>query len=101
VPLIRRIPGIDWFYTGPWTALEPVMRAFGADTPLDVAVNVVDDVLAATADQMAARIRGVMAACDGAALKLRAGCTDSAFELQADLGKARLWCEIARRVTRG
>lgn len=99
-PLIRRIPGIEWFYTGPWTDLGAVMSTFGMDTPIDIAVNVVDDVLAATPEEMAAKVRKVMAACDGAALKLRAGCTDSAFELQADMAKARLWCEVARRVAR-
>jgi hypothetical protein len=101
VHLIRQIPGIEWFYTGPWTDLGPVMETFGRDTPIDIAVNVVDHVLAATAEEMEAKIRRVMAACGGAALKLRAGSTDSAFELRADLAQARLWCDVARRVARG
>ena len=99
-PLIRKIPDVAQFYTGPWTDLGAVMSAFGTDTPLDVAIHVVDDMLAATPEQMEAKIRKVMAACDGAALKLRAGSTDSVFELQADMAKARLWCEVARRVAR-
>ena len=100
VPLIRQIPDIGWFYTGPWTRLDAVMAAFGDSVPIDIALNVVDDVLAASPGEMEAGIRRVVEGCAGAALKLRAGCVDSAFELQADLAQCARWCDVARRVLR-
>ncbi|MHB9032096.1 MAG: hypothetical protein ACYC6L_03505 [Anaerolineae bacterium] len=98
VHLISRIPNIKQFYTGPWTDLNRVMRAFGTSMPLDIAVHVVDDMLAASPERMRAKMLNVIDTCGGAPLKLRAGSTDSVFGLQADLAKARQWTEIARQV---
>lgn len=99
--LIRQIPVIKQFYTGPWTNLHLVMDAFGTQTPLDIALHVVDDVLAASPVQMQTKIRQVIEICGDAPLKLRAGSTDSVFDLQADLAQARTWAEVARRTVTG
>jgi len=96
--LIRQIPHIKQFYTGPWTDLRLVMEAFGTTTPLEIAVHVVDDMLAASPERMHAKLRQVIQTCGSAPLKLRAGSTDSVFDLQKDLARARTWTEIARRV---
>ncbi len=98
VQLIRRIPVIKQFYTGPWTNLQLVMAAFGTATPLDIAVHVVDDMLAATPERMRAKMQQIIQICGAAPLKLRAGSTDSVFELQADLQQAGIWVETARQV---
>lgn len=99
--LIRRIPNIKQFYTGPWTDVDAVMETFGGDTPIMIAVNTVDDILAATPEHMAAKIRELMARCRGAALHIRGGAMNSAFDLQADLAQMRRWTRIAREVIRG
>jgi len=74
------------------------MEAFGTTTPLEIAVHVVDDMLAASPERMHAKLRQVIQTCGSAPLKLRAGSTDSVFDLQKDLARARTWTEIARRV---
>ena len=73
------------------------MDAFGTQTPLDIALHVVDDVLAASPAQMEAKIQRVIDICGDAPLKLRAGSTDSVHNLQADLAQARAWTKVARR----
>lgn len=98
VRLIREIPNIKQFYTGPWTNLDLVMSAFGSTMPYDIAVHVVDDMLAASPEQMRAKILQVIGTCGTAPLKLRAGSTDSVFDLAADLAQAKRWTEVARRV---
>ncbi len=100
LPLIRRIPNVDQFYTGPWTDLEAVMATFGQDTPLDIAIHVVDDMLAATPQRMEEKLRRVMSVCGDAPLRIRAGSTDSAFGLQTDLAQMRRWTEAAQRLYR-
>jgi len=98
--LIKRIPGIRQFYTGPWTNLDLVMHSFGVKTPLDIAIHVVDDMLAASPEQMRAKIRQVIRTCGAAPLKLRAGSTDSVYSLSRDMEQARLWTRIAREEMR-
>lgn len=99
--LIRQIPDIRQFYTGPWTDLHLVMEAFGTATPLDVAVHVVDDVLAASPEQMRSKIERVIEICGNAPLKLRAGSIDSVFGLEEDIRQARTWAAVARGVVTG
>ena len=99
--LIKEIPNIKQFYTGPWTDVDAVMETFGADTPVMIAVNTVDDIMAATPEQMEAKIRDLVTRCEGAALHIRGGAMNSAFDLNADLAQMRLWNRIARRVIRG
>jgi uroporphyrinogen-III decarboxylase len=100
LPAIRSIPNIKQFYTGPWTDLDAVMAHFG-DTPLYIAVNTVDDVMAATPEQMEAKIMRVMDTCGGAPLIIRAGAMNSAFDLQADLQQMRLWTQVAQAARQG
>jgi len=99
--LIKRIPNVKQFYTGPWTDVQAVMATFGADTPIMIAVNTVDDIMAASPEHMAAKIRDLMARCRGAALHIRGGAMNSIFDLRADLAQMRLWTRVAREMIRG
>lgn len=99
--LIRRIPNVKQFYTGPWTDVDSVMDTFGSDTRLMIAVNTVDDIMAATPEQMESKIRTLMSQCDGAALHIRGGSMNAAFDLQSDVAQMRLWTQIALRTVRG
>lgn len=98
--LIKSIPNVHQFYTGPWTDVAAVMETFGADTPLMIAVNTVDDIMAASPEQMAAKIRSLTEQCRGAALYIRGGSMNTAFDLQADLKQMRLWNQVARKILR-
>jgi hypothetical protein len=98
--LIRQIPNVKQFYTGPWTDVDAVMDTFGADTRLMIAVNTVDDIMAASPEQMESKIRRLMSQCHGAALHIRGGAMNAAFDLEADVAQMRLWTRIARRTVR-
>jgi len=97
LPAIRSIPNIKQFYTGPWTDLDAVVAHF-APTPLYIAVNTVDDVMAATPQQMEDKIRRVTTLCGSSPLIIRAGAMNSAFDLYADLAQMRLWTQVAQKV---
>lgn len=101
LPIIKSIPNIKQFYTGPWTDVAAVMETFGSDTPLMIAVNTVDDVMAASPQQMASKIRSLTSQCAGAALHIRAGAMNSAFDLQKDVHQMRLWNQVARDTLAG
>jgi len=99
--LIRTIPNVRKFYTGPWTDVEAVMETFGDNTPIMIAVNTVDDILTATPEQMEAKVRSVADKCHGAMLQIRGGSTNSISDLEADVAQMRLWTQVARRTLRG
>jgi len=101
LPLIRRIPNVKQFYTGPWTDVDAVMATFGADTPIMIAVNTVDDIMAASPEQMAAKVRDLRDRCRGAALQIRGGAMNSAFDLAGDVAQMRRWTQVVREVLRG
>jgi len=99
--LIRRIPNVHQFYTGPWTDVDRVVEVFGSDTPLMIAVNTVDDVMAATPEAMAAKVHWLAERCQGAALQIRGGAMNAAFDLQHDVQQMIRWCRVAREALAG
>lgn len=99
LPLIRRIPNIGSFYTGPWTDLKAVMATFGGTgMPLRIAVNTVDDLLSATPAQMEAKLRYVLATCAGVPLNIRGGSLSFIHDYRHDIVQAQRWIATARRV---
>jgi len=94
--LIRRVPNVHQFYTGPWTDVDEVMRVFGADTPIMIAVNTVDDVMAADAAHMRDKVSDLTQRCEGAALQIRGGAMNSAFDLEHDVDQMIRWTHIVR-----
>lgn len=101
LPLIATIPNVKEFYTGPWTDVDAVMRTFGDTMPIKIAVNTVDDILAATPEQMAHKVRSLAVKCHGAALHIRGGAMNTISDLEADVARMRLWTQVALRVLRG
>jgi len=77
------------------------MATFGADTPIMIAVNTVDDIMAASPEQMAAKVRDLRDRCRGAALQIRGGAMNSAFDLAGDVAQMRRWTQVVREVLRG
>jgi hypothetical protein len=101
VGLIRRIPNIKQFYTGPWTDVGAVMEAFGDNTPIMIAANTVDDIMSATPEHMVAHVRSLADRCHGAALQIRGGSMNSIHDLKGDVAQFRLWTQLCHRTFRG
>ena len=99
--LIRRIPNVHQFYTGPWTDVDRVVEVFGAETPVMIAVNTVDDVMAATPEAMAAKVRWLAERCQTAALQIRGGAMNAAFDLEHDVQQMIRWCRVTRETLAG
>jgi len=99
--LIRRIPNVHQFYTGPWTDVGRVVEVFGEDTPLMIAVNTVDDVMAATPEAMAAKVRSLAERAESAALQIRGGAMNASDRVDHAVEQMIRWCHVARETLAG
>jgi hypothetical protein len=100
LPLIATIPNVKQFYTGPWTDVDAVMETFCDKMPIMIAVNTVDDILAATPEQMEVKVRSLADRCHGAALQIRGGSMNAISDLEGDLARMRLWTQVALKALR-
>jgi len=93
--LIDRIPNLGMFHVGPWTDLRRSVEVFGARHALEICLNPVEDVQMADADQMRAKLRGIVATCGDIAYTVRADGLQDLHGVQHELTRIRAWIDLA------
>jgi hypothetical protein len=85
------------FHVGPWTDLRRAAEVFGGHHALEICLNPVEDVQMADADQMRAKLRGVVDTCGDIAYTVRADGLQDLHGVQHELAQIREWIDIAHQ----
>ena len=97
--LIKELPGLRMVHISPWTDLKKAVEILsGTGIILEVVMNPIDDVLAASSQEIQDKLKHVRDLCAHVPFILRADAFQVYSKPEQDLEKIRLWIKAARSV---
>ena len=97
--LIAKIPNLDIFHVSPWADEGKAAKIFSKnDTALEKCLDPEADCYMADEAKMEERIKRVVDNCEGARFSIRADVFQPRGDLSENLGKIKMWNQVALKV---
>ena len=100
VPSIMQLPNVKMIHISYATDLEKSVESIGDNHIIERVLNPIDDVLAASIEQMESTLNEIKSICSGLHYTVRADAFQVYSSAEKDLKKIKEWIEICRNVMR-
>lgn len=100
VPSIMQVPNVKMIHISYATDLEKSVESIGDRHIIERVLNPIDDVLAASPEQMESTLNEIKSICSGLHFTVRADAFQVYSSPEKDLKKIKEWIEICRKVMR-
>lgn len=97
--MIRQLPRIDMLHVSPWNSDVRGLLTLFKDTPLQICVHPIDDILKADEARMRERVHAIVALCQEMGVRsyyLSSGAMAGHSDFDEDVAKLQTWVRVAR-----